>query len=99
MIAATRRDAAAAMIAAFPRLGPREQAWIVATSPPGVTLPQYRVLVEASDDSRLKAAWMVNMVGQVDDSVLLASLASEDPRLRRVAEAVDERLRRLDLDR
>ena len=42
---------------------------------------------------------MVNMVGQVDDSVLLASLASEDPRLRRVAEAVDERLRRLDLDR
>ena len=99
VIAATRRDAAAAMIAAFPRLGPREQAWIVATSPPGVTLPQYRVLVEASDDSRLKAAWMVNMVGQVDDSVLLASLASEDPRLRRVAEAVDERLRRLDLDR
>lgn len=99
VIAATRRDAAAAMLAAFPRLGSREQAWIVATSPPGVTLPQYRVIVETSDDSRLKAAWMVNMVGQVDDPVLLASLASEDPRVRRVAEAVDERLRRLDLDR
>lgn len=99
VIAAARRDAAAAMVDAFPRLAPREQAWLVATSPPGVTLPQYRVIVETSDDPRLMAAWMVNMVGQVDDPVLLASLDSEDSRVRRVAEAVDERLRRLDLDR
>jgi hypothetical protein len=92
-----RRDAGIAMVGAFPLLDPVMQAWIIATSPVGASLPQYRAIVAASDDVALRAVWMITKTGQVDDPVLLGSLASEDPRLRVIAEAVDERLRRVEL--
>ncbi len=94
-----RTAAGSAIVEAFPELAPVAQAWILATSPTGRSYGRVRELVEASDEILVRAVWLITMVGTVDDPVLLASLESDDERLRTLALAVDQRLRGADIGR
>ena len=81
------------ILAAWPLLGPAGQGWLLASLPAMDSEGLDRIVAEArrSEDVLTILGYVLGRVRSPDDPVLLEALASDDPRLRIVAELVASR--------
>jgi len=83
-----------AILAAWPSLGPAGQGWLLASLPAIESAGIDRIVEVArrSDETLTILGYVLGRVRSPDDPVLLEALASDDPRLRAIAELVENRI-------
>lgn len=82
------------ILAAWPLLGPAGQGWLLATLPAleSKGIDEIVAVARRSDETLTILGYVLGRVRSPDDPVLLEALASDDPRLRTVAELVARRV-------